>query len=303
MALTAWSRTAASNTNAATGVNFDEGQAPSTVNNSARELQSQIVIGIQDSTLLYLTSVSGVDTITATAAASMSAYATGQKFHFIAAGANTGAVTLNINSIGAKAVTKYGTTALVSGDLVSGATYCIIYDGTRFQIVGDTAVLTGKTLTSPVINSATGVGQTIVKRKTADESVTSSSALQDDDHLTFAIGANEEWQAILSIVAGDNVAVPGIQTAVTVPSGATMLASAKYLFDPDSPRSSHSATSGGVILGIQPPTSSFAYIYIDIWVLNGSNAGNVTLQWSQFVSNITSLKFKKGATLVAHRIA
>lgn len=90
---------------------------------------------VQDATLVYLTAVAGTDTITGTAAVSMSAYVTGQRFHFISAGANTGtSVTLNINSIGAKSVTKNGSTALAVGDIPSGAVVTVCYDGTRFQI-------------------------------------------------------------------------------------------------------------------------------------------------------------------------
>jgi hypothetical protein len=89
---------------------------------------------IQDSTFQYLTSVSGTDVITATAALGMTAYATGQVFRFIAAGANTGAATLNINAIGAKAITKHGASALGAGDIVSGSIVEVVYDGTEFQI-------------------------------------------------------------------------------------------------------------------------------------------------------------------------
>lgn len=86
----------------------------------------------------HLTSVSGVDTITATGPASMSAYATGQRFTFVSAGQNTGAVTLNItpsggSALGAKAVTKNGTTALSAADIPSGGIVDVVYDGTRFQ--------------------------------------------------------------------------------------------------------------------------------------------------------------------------
>lgn len=90
---------------------------------------------VQDGELTHLTSVSGVDTITAAAPISMTAYATGQKFSFVAAGANTGAVTININSIGAKDVTRQGSTALSAGNIANGATVVIVYDGTRFQLV------------------------------------------------------------------------------------------------------------------------------------------------------------------------
>ena len=89
---------------------------------------------VQDNTAQYLTTVSGADVITATGAFGMSAYATGQVFTFIAAGTNTGAVTLNINSIGAKAITKNGTTALAAGDIASGQAITVVYDGTQFQV-------------------------------------------------------------------------------------------------------------------------------------------------------------------------
>ena len=91
---------------------------------------------VQDSTLTYLTSISGTDTITALAPVSMSALAAGQTFRFIAAGANTTtAVTLNINSIGAKNITKNGTTALAIGDIPSGSVVVVVYDGTQFQLI------------------------------------------------------------------------------------------------------------------------------------------------------------------------
>ena len=96
---------------------------------------------VQDGTLAYLTSISGTDTIIATAPISMNAYATGQTFRFIAAGANTTtSVTLNINSIGAKAITKNGTTALAIGDIVSGSIVEVTYDGTEFQISSQVSV-------------------------------------------------------------------------------------------------------------------------------------------------------------------
>lgn len=90
---------------------------------------------VQDGGLTYLTSVSGADTITAVGAVGMTAYATGQKFTFIAAGANTGAATININSLGAKAITKNGATALAAGDIASGVAVEVFYDGTQFQLL------------------------------------------------------------------------------------------------------------------------------------------------------------------------
>jgi hypothetical protein len=99
---------------------------------------------VQDSAFTYLTSPAGTNTMTAIASLGMSAYATGQRFFFLAPTTNTGACTLNINSIGIKSITKSGTTALVAGDIVSGAIVQVVYDGAEFQILNpiSTAVST-----------------------------------------------------------------------------------------------------------------------------------------------------------------
>ena len=89
---------------------------------------------VQDSSLQWLTSVAGTNTITASITPSPSAYTAGQTFRFVAAGANTGAATLNINGLGAKSIFKSGTGALVGGDIASGGVYEVVYDGTNFQL-------------------------------------------------------------------------------------------------------------------------------------------------------------------------
>jgi len=91
---------------------------------------------VQGNTFAMLGAVSGADTITATASPPITAYATGQTFRFVSAGANTGAVTLNINALGAKSVTKAGATALDANNIPSGAVVEVVYDGTRFQLLG-----------------------------------------------------------------------------------------------------------------------------------------------------------------------
>lgn len=89
----------------------------------------------QDGTLVYLTSPSGTNTITATAPLSLAAYTAGQTFRFIPANTNTGATTLNVNSIGAKSVFINGA-ALEGGELVASIPCEVIYDGTQFHILG-----------------------------------------------------------------------------------------------------------------------------------------------------------------------
>jgi hypothetical protein len=49
---------------------------------------------------------------------------------------NSGASTINLNSLGAKTILKQGS-ALVSGDIKPGGMYILVYDGTNFQLIGD----------------------------------------------------------------------------------------------------------------------------------------------------------------------
>jgi hypothetical protein len=78
----------------------------------------------------------GTDTITIGLSPAMTAYVAGQHFYFKqAAGANTGATTLNVDSVGAKAITKKGTTALAAGDIPASAMVHVVYDGTQFQLM------------------------------------------------------------------------------------------------------------------------------------------------------------------------
>lgn len=94
----------------------------------------------QDSTLVTLGSVSGVDTITAALNPAITAYVPGQRFQFLPSGSNTGAVTINVNGVGAKAVVKGSAgAALIAGDLVTSIPAVLIYNGTSFYLQNPTS--------------------------------------------------------------------------------------------------------------------------------------------------------------------
>jgi hypothetical protein len=101
-------------------------------------------------TTTYITAA-GTDTITGTVTPTLAAYATGQQFSFVVAATNTAAVTLNINSLGAKAVTRTGSVALVAGDMVIGQVVIVEYDGTRFQLIN------GNSFTNLKVSGTLGV--------------------------------------------------------------------------------------------------------------------------------------------------
>lgn len=73
---------------------------------------------IEDGALQYAGTSAGTDTITASVTPAITAYVAGQRFSFKAGGTNTGAATINFNSVGAIAVQKLGA-ALVAGDITA----------------------------------------------------------------------------------------------------------------------------------------------------------------------------------------
>jgi hypothetical protein len=83
----------------------------------------------QESPLAYASS--GTDTYTATLAPVPTAYNTGQVYAVTFGATNTStAPTLNLNSLGAKTIKKYGSAALLAGDIQSGVTHWLEYNGT-----------------------------------------------------------------------------------------------------------------------------------------------------------------------------
>ena len=122
---------------------------------------------VQGGAATFIT-VTGTDTLTGTVVPALSAYATGNQFSFLVANTNTGAVTINVDGIGSKAITRTGTTALVAGDMVAGQAVEIIYDGTRFQLVNGNSFTNLKVSgTLGVTGVATFTAQPIVSSLTA----------------------------------------------------------------------------------------------------------------------------------------
>ena len=101
-----------------------------------------------------LITVAGTNALTGLAVPPLEGYTAGAQYSFIAQNTNTDAVTLDIDSLGVKSVTKFGTTPLIAGDIVAGAVVLVEYDGTRFQLIGGTSNVF-KYIVEPTTVSAT----------------------------------------------------------------------------------------------------------------------------------------------------
>jgi hypothetical protein len=116
---------------------------------------------INDTTSISnLITVAGTNTLTGLATPALGGYAAGAQFSFIAQNNNTAAVTIDIDTLGVKSITKFGTTALAAGDIIAGALMLIEYDGTRFQLLNVTNNIF-KYIVEPTTISATAATGTI----------------------------------------------------------------------------------------------------------------------------------------------
>lgn len=101
------------------------------------------------------------DVITLTLVPAITAYVAGMRVHFVAGANNTGAVTINVNAVGAVAIERLGN-ALASGDIVSGDVIDLIYDGTAFQLMSPRRNIQSATFVDLTVTStATFAGATI----------------------------------------------------------------------------------------------------------------------------------------------
>jgi hypothetical protein len=127
MPVTSYSTTAANNNSAAPN-GAPEGWAPSAVNDTIRQIMTDIAVEAQKNAVKVLASVAGTDTITGSMTPDLTAYSAGMLVILTPANNNTGAATLNIDTLGALDVFRYGGDALLAGDLVAGVPAYLLLD-------------------------------------------------------------------------------------------------------------------------------------------------------------------------------
>jgi microcystin-dependent protein len=129
MTLYKWSQTASADANADSTINWAEGQAPSSVNDSARAMMAAIAKHRDDIAGAILTS----GTSTAYAVSSFQVFDTlahlnGQAIAFTPHTTNGATVTLNVDSLGAKPLRTSPGVELLAGTIIQGTPYLANYN-------------------------------------------------------------------------------------------------------------------------------------------------------------------------------
>lgn len=210
-----WSTTAADNDDADSNINWAEGQAPSTVNDSSRAEMARIahwrnMLGAN------VTMGGTGNAYTYTTGESLSAYSDGIRLLWQPNANPTGAVTINVDAIGAKKVYMPDGTQAGNGDLDADSLYDIVYDSSldssagAFKIVGfpDTTLTAADYLT--VANNLSDVAS-------ASTALTNLGGLAASNNLSDVSNAGTARSNIAAYGAGDDPTF-GDVTADTVAS-------------------------------------------------------------------------------------
>lgn len=175
--------------------------------------------------------------------------------------------------------------------------HALINDNTA----GDISALDMRNVVTALFNTPT------VVRKVADETVTSSTALQDDDELLFAIGASETWVMFAYLFVDGNTA-GDLVVSLTGPAGATGAVGAigtgttQTTFENSAFNNQAGAFGATLPIGtVGAGNKTLAFVVGSI--VNSTTPGNVTLQWAQKVSSATATTVFAGSFLVATRIS
>ena len=138
---------------------FPEGQAAGTVNDGGRATEGLLARGFKDAVEGDRDSTGSANAYLVAANRTLSAYYDGMRQGFHANFANTGAATLDIDSVGAKTIKKHHDQDLASGDIEANQYVEVVYSATddTFQMV------------SPLGNSPAGGGLSNVVEDTTPQ--------------------------------------------------------------------------------------------------------------------------------------
>lgn len=152
----------------------------------------------------------------------------------------------------------------------------------------DGELVTAALLNTHVRDNLNAIGPHVQVVKSADESVTSSVTLQNDDELLIPVLANERWFVVLigAVTAGAG----GFKFHFDVPAGATF--AYQYIYQ--------DGASFNIGNGNATQTNTFINsgtnqpFRVEGVLVNGATPGNLTLQWAQASSNAAATTIEGG---------
>lgn len=227
MSVLQWDTTAANNDDADAAINWAEGQAPSTVNNSARAMMSELAKWLKDITGAIVAGGTA-NAITLTTNMGPASYSQPLLLAFEAAETNTGATTVTVDSLASLDLKRTDGSALKAGDVTDGGIYLIAYEAgaadflllnptTNEETLGKARDINTQTDNYTLV--LTDAGQIVEMNSSSTKEITippnSSVAFPTDSYFVavrYGTGA-------LTVQGGTGVTLNGVSTGtITVPA-------------------------------------------------------------------------------------
>lgn len=158
----------------------------------------------------------------------------------------------------------------------------------------------GQRLTAALLTAV--LPQSVVKA--ADESVTSSTTLQDDNHLILALAANATYIVEGGLFYDGQFNAGNLKMTWSLPASSTLYWSANGpATGGTAAYASNAVTSGNITVGTYGTGGSKTTCQINANISTAGTAGNMTLRWAQDASNATPTTIYAKSWLRAIRIA
>lgn len=256
---------------------FPEGMNYSDVNDAAREIMAVLAREFKDRSGA-LVSTGSSNTYSITSNRTLGSYAAGQRFTFRANFSNTGASTLNVSSLGTKAICRADGSAIISGAIQSGAVYDVVYSSVldKFVLLGGFGVDTSQ------VASATTSAAGKVELATDAETIAGTDAARV-----------ASLSAITALFFASGRKLAATDGYFKLPSGSS---------NPIIVQWGRTGNLGDISGGTQTATDSFAtsfvstpYIVIPVFTCLDADIGlspNIRLYWDQSATTSSTAAFK-----------
>jgi len=166
-------------------------------------------------------------------------------------------------------------------------------------------VVTAANMNIHLRDNLLAVGPHLIARKPSDETVTSSTVFQADDHLLAPVGVNEVWWLQWVFIATGATA-GDMKVQWTFPSAGFV--SWQTIGFNDAGTLTNSEQGIGT-----SPTSQFTLFLlgattpivrtVDMFYTGGANAGNVAAEWAQVTSSGTATTMRANSALWGMKLA
>lgn len=146
-------------------------------------------------------------------------------------------------------------------------------------------------------------------KKLVDQTITSSTALTNDNELLLPVVANATYEVTAHIIytAGAAAATNGFKQGWSAPAGASMDWVGHGKIDTDGTNSAASVWMAALSIGSQLShggAGATQLVVVDHgWLEIGATAGNLQFKWAQATSSGTGTVVKAGSRLLLRRVA